>query len=99
MVPLVAAAACREVAEDPEEVASAVEASAVEASVVEAEVAEEEAPVEASDDRQFLSCLVLSYYGVMGKRELLQEPFCRDIHYAYESLLLQCPHGCKMDTA
>lgn len=29
--------------------------------------------------RQCLSCFVLSYYGVMGKWELFQEPFCLDI--------------------
>ncbi|GMF69361.1 unnamed protein product [Aspergillus oryzae] len=63
-----------------EEAASVVELEeAVEASVVEAvaspgEAAEEDL-VEVSDVRQSPSCLALSYYGVMGKRELLQELF------------------------
>lgn len=42
---------------------------------------EEEAAVEAAeplvvDSRQSLSCLLLSYFGVWGNRELLQEPLC-----------------------
>ncbi|QRD89153.1 Gar1/Naf1 RNA binding region-domain-containing protein [Aspergillus flavus] len=63
-----------------EEAASVVELEEeVEASVVEAvaspgEAAEEDL-VEVSDVRQSPSCLALSYYGVMGKRELLQELF------------------------
>ena len=62
-----------------EEVASVVELEEAEASVVEAvaspgEAAEEDL-VEVSDVRQSPSCLALSYYGVMGKRELLQELF------------------------
>ncbi|OGM39942.1 phosphatidylserine synthase [Aspergillus bombycis] len=61
------------------EAASAVELEEVEASVVEAVAspgeAAEEHLVEVSDVRQSPSCLALSYYGVMGKRELLQELF------------------------
>lgn len=63
-----------------EEAASVVELEEeVEASVVEVvaspgEAAEEDL-VEVSDVRQSPSCLALSYYGVMGKRELLQELF------------------------
>lgn len=42
---------------------------------------EEEAAVEAAeplvvDSRQSLSCLLLSFFGVWGNRELLQEPLC-----------------------
>jgi len=46
--------------------------------VVEEEVAAERL-VEASDVRLVCLCLVLSYYGVMGIREILQEPFYIDI--------------------
>ena len=55
--------------------------------------------VEASNVRQSLSCLVLSYYGVLGKRELLQELFCLDILVHPKGKDLPVCRGCRIDPA
>lgn len=70
------------------------------AEVVSPGVVAEEALVEASADvRQSLSCLVLSYYGVLGKRELLQELFCLDILVHPKGKTLLVCRGCRIDPA
>lgn len=50
--------------------------------------------------RQCLSCFVLSYYGVMGKWELFQEPFCLDILVHPKGKKKQRKHqGCRYPPA
>lgn len=80
------------------EVASPVEVveDSPEVVVASGEVAED---VEASNVRQSLSCLVLSYYGVLGKRELLQELFCLNILVHPKGKDLPVCRGCRIDPA
>jgi hypothetical protein len=71
----------------------AVVVALVEAVASPEEAVEEDLVEEVSDVRQSPSCLALSYYGVMGKRELFAGTFCR---YFCASGDLPICRGCRL---